>query len=56
MILNIFILSCLFIQANPTGIIVSSQRGLMELDISMLLNPNHNMWVEEDIDDATNKT
>ena len=40
-------------QANPTGIVVSTQRGLLELDISLLLNPQQTFWMEEEIDEYT---
>ncbi|XP_033633785.1 dmX-like protein 2 isoform X2 [Asterias rubens] len=42
-----------FNKANPTGIVVSTQRGLLELDISLLLNPQQTFWMEEEIDEYT---
>ncbi|XP_022097370.1 dmX-like protein 2 isoform X2 [Acanthaster planci] len=38
-------------RANPTGVVVSTQRGLLELDISLLLNPQQTFWMEEEIDE-----
>ncbi|XP_038079441.1 dmX-like protein 2 isoform X2 [Patiria miniata] len=40
-----------FNKANPTGVVVSTQRGLLELDISLLQNPQQTFWMEEEIDE-----
>ncbi|XP_071507110.1 dmX-like protein 2 [Diadema antillarum] len=41
-------------QSNPSTVVVSTHRGLLELDISLMLSPDNSYIMEEGIDDSNN--